>query len=49
MESGAVMDRVSAGPLPLQRAREKLSSLQSGSSTPTSNLSRNVVGHVDGS
>ena len=33
-----MMGRVSAGPLPLQRAREKLSSLQSGPSTPTSNL-----------
>ncbi|CAE7308700.1 unnamed protein product [Symbiodinium sp. CCMP2456] len=43
MESGAVMDRVSAGPLPLQRAREKLSSLQSGSSTPTSSLRTTTV------
>jgi len=37
------MDRVSAGPLPLQRAREKLSSLQSGSSTPTSSLRTTTV------
>ncbi|CAE7255158.1 unnamed protein product [Symbiodinium sp. CCMP2592] len=43
MESGAVMDRVSAGPLPLQRAREKLSSLQSGSSTPTSSLRTTTI------
>ena len=35
-------DRVSAGPLPLQRARHKLASLQSGPSTPTSNLSTEI-------